>query len=278
MFWGKIKEISKIVHEIPPKNIIVPENRVRHVRQDSSVAQLAESIAEHGVLEPILVRRPTGADLPYTLVAGERRLRAAQLAGLETVPVVAVEVGEIDAAVIAIIENLHRQDLTMFEEANAIHSLISITGMTQESCAKKLSVSQSYVANKLRLLKLSDSQKNLIIENSLTERHARALLRLPNEKDRDDALEKIIKREMNVGKTEEYIEELLCAASRATEKEEKKEQKRKLVVRDLRLFYNSIDQAVEIIKRSGIPVESSRKEVERGVLIEILLTKNRDIA
>lgn len=278
MFWGKIKEISKIVHEIPPKNIVVPENRVRHVRHDSSVAQLAESIAEHGVLEPILVRRPLGADQPYTLVAGERRLKAAQLAGLETVPVVAVEVGEIDAAVIAIIENLHRQDLTMFEEANAIHSLISITGMTQENCAKKLSVSQSYVANKLRLLKLSDSQKNLIIENSLTERHARALLRLPTENDRDDALEKIIKREMNVGKTEEYIEELLCAASRATEKEEKKEQKRKLVVRDLRLFYNSIDQAVEIIKRSGIPVESSRKEVERGVLIEILLTKNRDIA
>lgn len=278
MFWGKIKEISKIVHEIPPKNIVVPENRVRHVRQDSSVAQLAESIAEHGVLEPILVRRPVGADQPYTLVAGERRLRAARLAGLETVPVVAVEVGEIDAAVIAIIENLHRQDLTMFEEANAIHSLISITGMTQENCAKKLSVSQSYVANKLRLLKLSDSQKNLIIENALTERHARALLRLPTENDRDDALEKIIKREMNVGKTEEYIEELLCAASRATEKEEKKEQKRKLVVRDLRLFYNSIDQAVEIIKRSGIPVEASRKEVERGVLIEILLTKNRDIA
>lgn len=278
MFWGKIKEISKIVHEIPPKNIVVPENRVRHVRQDSSVAQLAESIAEHGVLEPILVRRPVGADQPYTLVAGERRLRAARLAGLETVPVVAVEVGEIDAAVIAIIENLHRQDLTMFEEANAIHSLISITGMTQENCAKKLSVSQSYVANKLRLLKLSDSQKNLIVENALTERHARALLRLPTENDRDDALEKIIKREMNVGKTEEYIEELLCAASRATEKEEKKEQKRKLVVRDLRLFYNSIDQAVEIIKRSGIPVEASRKEVERGVLIEILLTKNRDIA
>lgn len=278
MFWGKIKEISKIVHEIPPKNIVVPENRVRHVGQDSSVAQLAESIAEHGVLEPILVRRPIGADQPYTLVAGERRLRAARLAGLETVPVVAVEVGEIDAAVIAIIENLHRQDLTMFEEANAIHSLISITGMTQENCAKKLSVSQSYVANKLRLLKLSDSQKNLIIENALTERHARALLRLPAENDRDDALEKIIKREMNVVKTEEYIEELLCAASRATEKEEKKEQKRKLVVRDLRLFYNSIDQAVEIIKRSGIPVEASRKEVERGVLIEILLTKNRDIA
>ena len=198
------------------------------------------------------------------------------MAGLTTVPVVSVEAGEVDAAILAIIENLHREDLSMFEEAASIQSLISLTGMTQEACAKKLSVSQSYVANKLRLLRLSDGEQEKIEENGLTERHARALLRLEDEEERGEVLSIIIKREMNVSRTEEYIEDLICAKSRLAERESKpkgSEQKRKLVIRDIRLFYNSIDHAVDVIKKSGIPVESTRKEVEEGVLISILLPK-----
>lgn len=278
MFWGKIKEISRVVREVEISEIRVPDGRFRRIRCDESLAALAESIREHGIIEPLIVRRVLGigGEAEFTLVAGERRLRAAEMAGLTTVPVVSVEAGEVDAAILAIIENLHREDLSMFEEAASIQSLISLTGMTQEACAKKLSVSQSYVANKLRLLRLSDGEQEKIEENGLTERHARALLRLEDEEERGEVLSIIIKREMNVSRTEEYIEDLICAKSRMAERESKpkgSEQKRKLVIRDIRLFYNSIDHAVDVIKKSGIPVESTRKEVEEGVLISILLPK-----
>lgn len=278
MFWGKIKEISRVVREVEISEIRVPDGRFRRIRCDESLAALAESIREHGVIEPLIVRRVLGigGEAEFTLVAGERRLRAAEMAGLTTVPVVSVEAGEVDAAILAIIENLHREDLSMFEEAASIQSLISLTGMTQEACAKKLSVSQSYVANKLRLLRLSDGEQEKIEENGLTERHARALLRLEDKEERGEVLSIIIKREMNVSRTEEYIEDIICAKSRLAERESKpkgSEQKRKLVIRDIRLFYNSIDHAVDVIKKSGIPVESTRKEVEEGVLISILLPK-----
>lgn len=278
MFWGKIKEISRVVREVEISEIRVPDGRFRRIRCDESLAALAESIREHGIIEPLIVRRVLGlgGEAEFTLVAGERRLRAAEMAGLTTVPVVSVEAGEVDAAILAIIENLHREDLSMFEEAASIQSLISLTGMTQEACAKKLSVSQSYVANKLRLLRLSDGEQEKIEENGLTERHARALLRLEDEEEREEVLSIIIKREMNVSRTEEYIEDIICAKSRLAERESKpkgSEQKRKLVIRDIRLFYNSIDHAIDIIKKSGIPVESTRKEVEEGVLISILLPK-----
>lgn len=278
MFWGKIKEISRVVREVEISEIRVPDGRFRRIRCDESLAALAESIKEHGIIEPLIVRRVLGigGEAEFTLVAGERRLRAAEMAGLTTVPVVSVEAGEVDAAILAIIENLHREDLSMFEEAASIQSLISLTGMTQEACAKKLSVSQSYVANKLRLLRLSDGEQEKIEENGLTERHARALLRLEDEEEREEVLSIIIKREMNVSRTEEYIEDIICAKSRMAERESKpkgSDQKRKLVIRDIRLFYNSIDHAVDVIKKSGIPVESTRKEVEEGVLISILLPK-----
>lgn len=278
MFWGKIKEISRVVREVEISEIRVPDGRFRRIRCDESLAVLAESIREHGIIEPLIVRRVlgVGGEAEFTLVAGERRLRAAEMAGLTTVPVVSVEAGEVDAAILAIIENLHREDLSMFEEAASIQSLISLTGMTQEACAKKLSVSQSYVANKLRLLRLSEGEQEKIEENGLTERHARALLRLEDEEEREEVLSIIIKREMNVSRTEEYIEDIICAKSRMAERESKpkgSEQKRKLVIRDIRLFYNSIDHAVDVIKKSGIPVESTRKEVEEGVLISILLPK-----
>lgn len=278
MFWGKIKEISRVVREVEISEIRVPDGRFRRIRCDESLAALAESIREHGIIEPLIVRRVLGlgGEAEFTLVAGERRLRAAEMAGLTTVPVVSVEAGEVDAAILAIIENLHREDLSMFEEAASIQSLISLTGMTQEACAKKLSVSQSYVANKLRLLRLSEGEQEKIEENGLTERHARALLRLEDKEEREEVLSIIIKREMNVSRTEEYIEDIICAKSRLAERESKpkgSDQKRKLVIRDIRLFYNSIDHAVDVIKKSGIPVESTRKEVEEGVLISILLPK-----
>ena len=278
MFWGKLKEITKVIREVDVQDIIVPEGRVRQAAYDESLRALAASIREHGVLEPLLVRKEPAADsVPvFHLVAGERRLRAAELAGLDTVPCVSIEANEVDAAVIAIIENLHREDLNIFEEATAIGSLIGLSGMTQEQCARRLAVSQSYIANKLRLLRFSKEERELILQNGLTERHARALLRLSDAEERLRVISVFIERGMNVAAAEEYIESLLCAESRAEEirsKPPKSEQRRKLIIKDIRIFYNSIDHAVDVIKKSGIPVESSRKETDHGTLISILLPK-----
>ena len=280
MFWGKIKEISRIVREVSVNDIVVPDGRFRRISCDDSLRSLAESIREHGIIEPLIVRRTASGNddnsTTYTLIAGERRLRAAEMIGMTTVPTVSIEAGEVEAAILAIIENLHREDLSIFEEAASIQSLISLTGMTQEMCARKLSVSQSYIANKLRLLRLSAEEQEMILSASLTERHSRALLRLDEGEERMSALKKIIERSLNVSQTEEYIEDLICAKSRLAEREskpDKSEQKRKLIIRDIRLFYNSIDHAVDVIKKSGIPVESTRKEVENGVLISILLPR-----
>lgn len=279
MFWGKIKEISRMVREVDVENVIVPEGRIRRVSYDENLRALADSISEHGIIEPLLVRRePGSANVGrYILIAGERRLRAAQILGMQTVPCVSMETGDIDSAVIAIIENLHREDLNIFEEAAAIQSLINLSGMTQEQCARRLSVSQSYVANKMRLLKLSAEERELILSNNLTERHGRALLRLEEGDERTKILQTMIERGMNVASAEEYVESLICAEARANEirsKPPKSEQRQKIIIKDIRLFYNSIDHAVDIIKKSGIPVESSRKETDNGTLISILLPKN----
>lgn len=280
MFWGKIKEISRMVREVEIACIAVPEGRIRRVMYDENLRSLADSIREHGIIEPLLVRRDPASkiDSPrYILIAGERRLRAAEILGMQTVPCVSMETGEVDAAVLAIIENLHREDLNIFEEAAAVTSLINLSGMTQEQCARRLSVSQSYVANKMRLLKLSADERELILANSLTERHSRALLRLETGEERMTVLKTIIERGLNVASTEEYIESLICAEARANEiksKAPKSEQRQKIIIKDIRLFYNSIDHAVDIIKKSGIPVESSRRETDNGTLISILLPKN----
>ena len=278
MFWGKLKEITKVIREVDVQDIVVPDGRIRQVAYDESLRALAASIREHGILEPLLVRKEPATDcIPvFHLIAGERRLRAAELAGLDTVPCVAIEANEVDAAVIAIIENLHREDLNMFEEATAIGSLIGLSGMTQEQCARRLAVSQSYIANKLRLLRFSKDERELILKNALTERHARALLRLSEEAERVRVIGIFADRGMNVAAAEEYIESLLCAESRAAEirsKPPKSEQRHKLIIKDIRIFYNSIDHAVDIIKKSGIPVESTRKETDSGTLISILLPK-----
>ncbi len=296
MFWGKIKEVKSVVRNLAIGSIKIPDGRGRRAKDDEKLRALAESIKEHGIIEPILVRRELeqsngghgvrcGETESYVLIAGERRIAAAELMGMATVPAVIIEADEESGAILAIIENLHREDLTIFEEAIAIKTLLALTGMTQEMCAARLSVSQSYVANKIRLLRLTEEERDLILTSNLTERHARALLRLEGA-DRREALEAIISREMNVSQAEEFIEDLVCAGSRRAEKErleleqssdssgqKKVEQRRRLIVRDIRMFYNSIDKAVDIIKKSGIVVTSSRRELPEGVVIEILLPK-----
>lgn len=285
MFFKKVEEFKKVVREVPVGEILVPEERVRRILPDPALTALADSLSRHGMIEPIIVRQENSGPLQddgtrsavRILVAGERRLRAAKICGWATVPCLCIEATQTEAAVIAIIENLHREDLNIFEEALAIRSLIALGSMTQEVCARRLSVSQSYIANKLRLLRMTPAEQELILQNGLSERHARAALRLPGEDERRRVLEIFAARQMNVAAAEEYVESILCAAARQEEMKsaarERPELRQKLVIKDIRLFYNSIDHAVDVIKRSGIAVESSRRETDAGTLIEILLPR-----
>jgi len=271
VLFDRKDELSHPVLEVPIRSITVPSPCDERIRYEELRA-LADSIREHGILEPLLVRPlKTGQ---YALIAGERRLKAALLEGFSSVPCVSVDTDDRDAAVLTVLENLHRKDLDLFEEAAAISSLIRLTGMTQEQCARRLAVSQSFVANKLRLLKLSPEEQNAILAGGLSERHARALLRIEAGDERMQVLGAMVKRGMNVAAAEEYVESLLCAEARAMEirrQPEKSEQKTRLVLKDMRLFYNTIDHAVDVVRKSGIAVESVREETENGVVISIRL-------
>ena len=168
-----------VVYQIPIEKIRSNPYQPRRYFQRAALEELSASIREYGILQPLTVRKMSGGS--YELVAGERRLRAAELAGLETVPCLLVQVNEYDSAMLALLENIQRQNLSFLEEAEGYRNLMEDYGLTQEELASKLSKSQSFIANKLRILKLEDPLKRLLVENNFTERHARALLKLPDE-------------------------------------------------------------------------------------------------
>ncbi len=230
---------------------------------DGGILALADSISRYGILQPLSVRRNTENGQAYELVAGERRLRAAQLLRMRRVPCIIVNADDETSAVMAIIENIQRQDLNIFEEAEAIQTLKNVYQLTQERIAAILSVSQSYVANKLRILRLSELQRSLILENSMTERHCRALLRLDGEADRNRALTYIIKHQLNVSATEAYVDRLLSGdlpiKAKATNRR----------LRDLRVFFNSIDRAVNTARDLGVNVSRETLEDENSTKVII---------
>ena len=234
--------------------------------ESEALLSLSESIRRHGVLQPPPVRaRPDGS---YELIAGERRLRAAILAGLQKIPCLVRTGEEEESAELAVIENLQREDLDIFEEAAAIDTLCRRFSMTQEEVGRRLSVSQSYVANKLRLLRLSEEARAILREGKLTERHARTVLRLPEEM-RIPALLRMKKEEMNVAAAERYVERLL------REGEKKPSATRRGVLKDIRLFYNSLDRAVQLVKEAGIGILSERTEHDDHIELIIRIDKEK---
>jgi ParB family chromosome partitioning protein len=201
----------------------------------------------------------------YQIVAGERRWRAARVIGLKEVPCIILDIDSKKSAELAIIENIQREDLNIFEQAAAISSLIDIYGLTQEQAAKQLSLSQSHVANKLRLLKLTPKERTEIIKHNLTERHARALLRLDNVHDRLNAIQIIASKELNVSATDKYIESLLCPKT----EEVADNRTFKGALKDIRFFYNSIDKAVTILRECGVTVFTDTKKENNETVIQI---------
>lgn len=243
----------------------------RKVFRDADLMELSCSIAEYGILNPLTVRLRNGR---YELVAGERRLRAAKLAGLSEVPCILLDVGLEEASLLALIENLQRRDLDFIEEANGISQLIRMFGMSQEEAARRLGKSQSAVANKLRLLRLPQDVLDSLRSNGLTERHGRALLRLDSADKQRDALEQIIRRDMTVAMTDSYIDALL----EAEKEQEKSEQKRTFIMKDVRVFMNTILHGLDLMKQGGIAAGMKRQETENELILTISIPKNRETA
>lgn len=256
-FLVKEKVVNKVVQIETDK--IIP-NPYQPRREFDDLEGLAQSILQNGILQPLTVRRENGE---IELVSGERRLRAAKMLGMETVPCIIVEMSGRNSAVMALIENIQRQDLSVFDEAEAIAKLIDFYGMTQEDAAVKLGKSQSTIANKLRLLKLDEDTRGKITEYGLTERHARAFLKLPEEM-RPQILETVHCRNLNVEATERLIDTML---HEQTEMESLR--KRSVVFKDVRLFVNTINKAVEMMKAAGINADS--KKIQQDDFIEYIV-------
>lgn len=215
-----------------------------------ALADLAHSISLYGVLQPLLVALRTEGG--YMLIAGERRLRAAKLANVSTVPVIVSEYTSQQIAEIALIENLQREDLHYLEEADGYEKLMTQFQLTQESMASRVGKKQSTIANKLRLLKLTDNVRTLLKRENLTERHARALLRLPEEQDQLSVIGEILKNGLNVRQTETYVEHYLEENQHAGRL---KKTKRLMIIQDVRIYLNSIKQIAKSMEGSGIPVK-----------------------
>ena len=316
MYWGMKPEIAGAVKRVPAGRIRRPDRggdgeertaagsqsgREARKRREEAVRQAANGIRLKGEPEPVLVRRllpsdgqPGIGDFDCVLVAGEIRVEAAELAGLGEIPCVYVDSAPdggsegsgngLDGAAQAIVETVRREEIGLFECAAAIAALVERTGCTQEACAAMLGVSQSFVANKLRLLRLTAEERRLMLEGGLAERHGRALLRFPDPADRLPVLRAMIGREMNVASAEEYVESLLRADARAEARARRSASSgtrpadpadlKRLALRDTRRFAESIDRAVDVIRRSGIPVEMGRKDTPAGTVISILVPKS----
>ena len=240
--------------QIPIAEIFPNPHQPRVHFSADELRALSDSIRQNGILQPLTVRF---CSEHYELIAGERRLRAAKLAGLLAVPCIVMEISDRSSAILALVENIQRADLNFFEEAAALEKLITCYGMTQEDAALQLGRAQSTVANKLRLLRLTEPERQLILDNHLTERHARALLRLGNPQVRLDALDKIIKLGLNVEKSELMIEDLLGKSRNACNF-----RRRTALFRDVRLFSNTITKAVETMQAAGIPAASQKMQFE----------------
>ena len=251
---------------VPLSKIVPNPYQPRKEFESEALSELADSIRQYGVLQPLLVA--PGPDNNYILIAGERRLRASTMAGMGSVPVIVSEYTTQQIAEIALIENLQRKDLHYLEEAEGYEKLVNTFHLTQESMAGRVGKKQSTIANKLRLLKLSPSVRNTLHESDLTERHARALLKLENEETQKMVLKKIIKDHLNVKQTEALIDKTLKQEGKLNKKKP-----RIVIVNDVRIYLNSIKNIMDAVKNSGIP-SCMEQEMDGDDVVVTLRIKN----
>ena len=262
-----VHRTKRRVLDIPTDAIRPNPMQPRQVFQEAALRDLAASIRQNGILQPLTVRRTAAG---WELVAGERRLRAAKLAGLTHVPCLETAADDQRSALLALVENLQRQDLHYFEEAAAIAAYLRQTGATQESAAQALGRSPSAVANKLRLLRLSPACREQLVKSGLTERHARCLLRLEDEPERLTALKYIADHQLNVAQTEQYVDRLLEDIQSAPPAK-----RRTFILKDVRLFLNSIDRGLQMMRQGGVAADVGRQETDSEILLTIRIPKQR---
>ena len=248
---------------LPVSRVLPNPSQPRKVFDQEELESLAQSIKENGLLQPVTVRRENGA---YFLIAGERRL-----AGLKEIPALVADCPPEDSAVLALLENIQRQDLQMFEQAAALQSLLGEWHITQEEAAKRLGISQSYLANKLRLLRLSQEEQREILSFKLTERHARALLRVEDPAAREKILRQAGERHLNVAQTEELV------AAVVQPKDPVEKPKRRFIAKDIRLFINTIDHAVDAMKTAGIQAKAEKTETEDYIECTVRIPKSHRV-
>lgn len=243
------KKSAGKIHALPIDAIRPSPFQARTSFDEQELAGLAQSIRENGLLQPISVRKT--ADGSYELVAGERRLRACKLAKMQTIPAILCDYADEKTAAMGLLENLQREDLNPFEQAQGLRDVMVLWDCTQAEAAKRLGMAQPTLANKLRLLQLTQDQRQFVLDNGLTERHARAVLRLPENR-RSEALITIAKRKMNARATDLYIEQLLNEAAPGRH--------RISMVKDVRIFVNTIDHAIRLMTDNGVPATAHREE------------------
>ena len=250
-------ETGRVVF-LPPRSIRSNPAQPRKVFHEEALEELADSIRQHGVLQPLSVRRVGNS---YELIAGERRLRAARMAGLSEIPCIVMNMTDQESGMAALVENLQRQDLDFIEEARGIAMLMENWAMSQEQTARLLGKSQSAVANKLRILRHSAPVLTALRDGGLTERHARALLKLGSEPEKMMAITNIVREGMSVARTERYVEQLLLRQTgepRAV---------------NVGAFLSNLNQSLARIQRSGIGAISERRETEDEIVLTITIPK-----
>lgn len=251
--------------EIDINQIIANPYQPRTTFDKGALTELSQSILENGLIQPIVVRESLSGK--YEIVAGERRFKAACMAGYQKVPCIVQEYSDLQSAQIALIENIQRENLTPIEEAEAFQTLIDMTGMTQQELALKVGKTQSTIANKLRLLKLPETVKEALKERKMTERHARAMLSITDQQVIDEITKKVIDQKMTVSETEKVVKEELKA--------HKKTNKVMVLTQSVKIALNTIKQAVNMIRMSNIDIDMSEEDKDDVYVITLKVAKNK---
>jgi len=276
-FFGKGDQESADLDKINPDEVIqlpleqITPNRFqpRTIFDKEKIEELAQTIHTHGMIQPIVVRKLDRDQ--YELIAGERRWRAVQHLGWETISAIIRDMNDAQTASVALIENLQREELTAIEEAKAYKQLIDIHSLTQEALAQRLGKSQSTIANKLRLLNLPIEVQQSLLNKDITERHARALIALKEKDDQLFVLAKVIEEDLNVKQTEELIENII----HPKEEKEKKRVQLKGINRDIRIALNTIRQSLHMVSETGLEIESEEEDLDDFYQITIKIPKNK---
>lgn len=272
LFTGGNKD-GKNEEEVVQLNIeqVVPnEYQPRTLFDDAKIQELAQTLQTHGMIQPIVVRKKD--EELYEVIAGERRLRAAKSLGWEKISAIIRQLNDTETASIALIENIQREELSVIEEAKAYKQLLKMHELTQEALAQRLGKSQSTVANRIRLLTLPETVQQALVDKKITERHARALMRLKDTEIIESFFEKIIKEDLNVRETDEMVKSHLAG----DKVKPKKRRKAQIISKDIRIATNTIKQSLKMIKDTGIEVESEEEELDDYYQITIRVKKERD--